>query len=91
VKIKEEKEKCKLCGRHSNCYWVEVRKEKKRWSLVKGSNSLDEKIENERTRRKKDRGKISKRKKPLLDDLEHRVGRKERQAGEALETWVRLT
>jgi hypothetical protein len=26
VKIKEEKEKCELRGRHSDCYWVEVRK-----------------------------------------------------------------
>jgi hypothetical protein len=25
-KIKEEKEKCELHGRHSDCYWVEVRK-----------------------------------------------------------------
>jgi hypothetical protein len=26
VKIKEEKAKLELCGRHSDCYWVEVRK-----------------------------------------------------------------
>jgi hypothetical protein len=26
AKIKEEKEKCELRGRHSDCYWVEVRK-----------------------------------------------------------------
>jgi hypothetical protein len=26
VNIKEENEKCKLHGRHSDCYWVEVRK-----------------------------------------------------------------
>jgi hypothetical protein len=26
AKIKEEKEKCELFSRHSDCYWVEVRK-----------------------------------------------------------------
>jgi hypothetical protein len=26
VNIKEEKVKCELHGRHSNCYWVRVRK-----------------------------------------------------------------
>ena len=30
VKIKEEKEECKLHGRHSDCYWVEVRKRAKK-------------------------------------------------------------
>ena len=26
VNIKEEKEKCEMCGRHSDYYWVKVRK-----------------------------------------------------------------
>jgi hypothetical protein len=47
---------------------------------------LDEEIEDERSERKKDHGKNSKWKKPPLDSLEHRVRRKERQAGEALKT-----
>jgi hypothetical protein len=65
-KIKEEKEKCELRGRHSDCYWVEVRKEKKRRSEVKGSKSLDEEIKDDRSTRKKDHGQLSKRKNPLI-------------------------
>jgi hypothetical protein len=41
--------------------------------------------------RKKDRGQLSKKKNVSLDALEHRARRKERQAGEALKTWVKLT
>jgi hypothetical protein len=52
---------------------------------------LDEEIEDERSTRKKDHGKLSKWKNPLLDALEHRVRRKERQVGEALKTRVKLT
>jgi hypothetical protein len=52
---------------------------------------LDEEIEDDRSVRKKDHGKLSKRKKPPLDSLEHRARRKERQVGEALKTWVKLT
>jgi hypothetical protein len=52
---------------------------------------LDEEIEDDRSRRKKDRGQLSKRKNPLLDALEHHTRRKERQAGEALKTQVKLT
>jgi hypothetical protein len=52
---------------------------------------LDEDIEDDRSRRKKDRGQLNKRKNPLLDALEHHARRKERQAGEALKTWVKLT
>jgi hypothetical protein len=68
-----------------------VRKEKKRWSEVRERKSLDEEIEDDRSARKKDRGQLSKRKNPPLDALEHRARRKERQAGEALKTWVKLT
>jgi hypothetical protein len=52
---------------------------------------LNEEIEDDRSTRKKDRGQLSKWKNPPLDALEHRVRRKERQAGEALKTWVKLT
>jgi hypothetical protein len=52
---------------------------------------LDEEIEDDRSTRKKDRGQLSKWKKPLLDSLEHRTRRKERQDDEALKMWVKLT
>jgi hypothetical protein len=52
---------------------------------------LDEEIEDDRSARKKDRGQLSKWKNPPLDALEHHARRKERQAGEALKTWVKLT
>jgi hypothetical protein len=52
---------------------------------------LDEEIEDDRSAGKKDHGKLSKQKNPSLDALEHHARRKERQAGEALKTWVKLT
>jgi hypothetical protein len=52
---------------------------------------LDEEIGDDKSARKKDRGHVSKWKKPPLDALEHRARRKERQAGEALKIWVKLT
>jgi hypothetical protein len=52
---------------------------------------LDERIEDDRSTRKTDRGQLSKRKNPPLDALEHHVTRKERQAGEALKMRVKLT
>ena len=52
---------------------------------------LDEEIEDYKSTRKKDHGQLNKRKKPLLDALEHHARRKERQAGKALKTWVKLT
>jgi hypothetical protein len=52
---------------------------------------LDEEIEDDRLSRKKDNGKLNKQKNPPLDALEHHVRRKERQDGEALKTWVKLT
>jgi hypothetical protein len=51
---------------------------------------LYEETEDEVSTRKKDRGKLSKKKKSPLDVLEHRVGRKERQVDEALKMWVKL-
>jgi hypothetical protein len=52
---------------------------------------LDEETKDDRSTRKKDHGKLSKRKNPSLEALEHRTRRKERQVGEALKTWVKLT
>jgi hypothetical protein len=52
---------------------------------------LDEEIKDDRSERKTDHGQLSKRKNPPLDALEHRMRKKERQAGEALKTWVKLT
>jgi hypothetical protein len=52
---------------------------------------LDEEIEDDRSTRKMDHGQLSKRKNPPLDALEHHARRKERQVGEALKTWVKLT
>jgi hypothetical protein len=51
----------------------------------------DEKIEDERYEMKMNCGQLNKWKKPPLDALEHYVTRKERQAGEALKTQVKLT
>jgi hypothetical protein len=33
--IKEEKEKCELHGRHSDCYWVEVSKREENMEQIK--------------------------------------------------------
>jgi hypothetical protein len=51
---------------------------------------LDEEIEGDRSKRKMDHGKLSKKKNPPLDALDHRTRRKQRQDGEALKTWVKL-
>ena len=51
---------------------------------------MDEEVKDTRSKRKKDRGQLNKQKKPPLDALEHRMRRKERQAGEALKIWVKL-
>jgi hypothetical protein len=52
---------------------------------------LDEEIKDDISVRKRDCGQLSKRKKMSIDDLEHRVRKKERQVGEALKMWVKLT
>jgi hypothetical protein len=52
---------------------------------------LDEEIEDDRSTRKTNCGELSKQKNLPLVSLEHRARRKERQAGEALKTWVKLT
>jgi hypothetical protein len=45
VKIKEEKGECELHRRHSDCYWVEVRKREEK---TERSKSLDEEIGDDR-------------------------------------------
>jgi hypothetical protein len=52
---------------------------------------LDEEIEDDRSERKMDHGQLNKWKKIPFNALEHHVRRKERQVGEALKTWVKLT
>jgi hypothetical protein len=51
---------------------------------------LDEEIEDDKSTRKRDRRKLNKWKNPPLDSLEHRVRRKERQAGKARKNRVKL-
>jgi hypothetical protein len=50
---------------------------------------LNEKIEDDRSSRKMDRGQLNKWKKMSTSALEHFMGKKERQAGEARKTWVK--
>jgi hypothetical protein len=52
---------------------------------------LDEEIKDDRSKRNMDHGQLRKCKMPLLDALEHRARRKERQVGKALKTCVKLT
>jgi hypothetical protein len=68
-----------------------VVKEEEKKERSKGEQALDEKIEENRSTRKMDHGQLSKRKNPPIDALEHLAGKKERQAGEAQKTWVKLT
>ena len=70
---------------------VKVSKEKKRRREVREIKLLEEEIEDDTSTRKKDHGQLNKRKNPPLDALEHRMRRKERQAGKALKTRVKLT
>jgi hypothetical protein len=54
-------------------------------------NSLDEEIEDDRSARKMDRGRLGKWKNPPLDALEHRMRRKERRVGEVHKKRIKLT
>jgi len=65
-------------------------KEQKR-SEVRESKSLDGEIEEDKSARNMDHGKLSKRKNPPMDTLAHLIKKKERRAGKALKTQVRLT
>jgi hypothetical protein len=40
MKIKEEKAECELRGRHSDCYWVEVRKREEKMERSKRKQSV---------------------------------------------------
>jgi hypothetical protein len=66
-------------------------KKEKIWSESRERNLLDDEIEENISARKMDRGQLNKQKKPLVDALENLMGRTERQAGEALKIWVKLT
>jgi hypothetical protein len=66
-------------------------KEKKIWSELHKRKPLDDEIEDDKSTRKMDRGQLSKQRKKPLGALEHRARREERQAGEALKRWVKLT
>jgi hypothetical protein len=68
-----------------------VRKREEKTERSKRKKSLDEEIKDDRSTRKMDHGQLSKQKNPPVDALENLAGRKERQAGEALKTWVKLT
>jgi hypothetical protein len=52
---------------------------------------LEEKIEEDKAVRKMDHGQLSKWKKTSTSALEYLTENKERQVGEALKTWVKLT
>ena len=66
-------------------------KKQKRRSEVRERESLNEKIEENKSTKKMDHGQLNKWKKTPTDALEHPMGKKERQADEALKTWVKLT
>ena len=74
-------------------FWkkAKIKEEKKGWCEVRESELLDKEIEDDRSARKMDHGQLNKQKKPPLDALEHRMRRKERHVGEALQIWVKLT
>jgi hypothetical protein len=40
MRIKEEKGECKLCGRHSDYYWVEVSKKEEKMEQSKEKQSV---------------------------------------------------
>jgi hypothetical protein len=92
AKKKEEKRRSVNCAEDA---WTEIGskwpKKQKRRSEVRENEPLDEKIEETNQARKMDRGQLNKRKNPPMDTLEHFAGKKERQAGEAWKTWVKLT
>ena len=52
---------------------------------------MDEKIRDDISERKNDRGQLSKERNPSLDALEHREMKKERHADEAWKKRVKLT
>jgi hypothetical protein len=68
--------------------WLKKRKIR---NEVRENEPLDERIEENISKRKMDHGKLNKKKNPLVNSLEHFTRRKERQAGEAWKMRVKLT
>jgi hypothetical protein len=66
-------------------------KKNKRRSEVRESYLLKEKIKEDISTKKMDHGQLSKWKNPSTSALENLTEKKERQAGEALKMWVKLT
>jgi hypothetical protein len=64
---------------------------KKKRSELRERESLNEKTKEERSTRNMDHGQLSKKNNPSMSALEHLVGKEERQVGEALKMWVKLT
>jgi hypothetical protein len=52
---------------------------------------LDRESEEDRSTMNMDHGRLSKKKYPPIDSLDHLAIKKETQAGEALKTWVKFT
>jgi uncharacterized coiled-coil DUF342 family protein len=59
-------------------------------SKVRENKPLDEKIEENISTRRTNRGQLNKWKNPLMDALEHLAGKMERQVGEARKTPVKV-
>jgi hypothetical protein len=59
--------------------------------MIKEDRSARNMDRGQLNKQKKDHGQLSKIKKSPVDDLEHLMRKKERQAGEALKTQVKLT
>jgi hypothetical protein len=66
-------------------------KKQKRRSEVRKNKSLNEKIEEDKSTRKMDRGQLNKGKNPPMDSLENLTEKKERQLDEAWKMQVKLT
>jgi hypothetical protein len=93
-KLKKKEEK-RGSMNYTEGTWIEngskYPKEKKIGSEARESEPLNEEIEEDRSTKKMDCVQISKQKKAPMDALEHLMGKKERQVGKALKTWVKLT
>jgi hypothetical protein len=90
VKKKEEKRRSVNCVEDA---WIEIGskwlKNKKIRSEARESYLLKEKIEDDRSTRKMDHGKLSNQKKMSTSALDHLAGKKERQASGARKMWVK--
>jgi hypothetical protein len=69
---------------------LKLSKKQKIRRKVRESYSLKEKIKENRSTKNMDHGQLNKKKNPSMNALEHLIEKKERLAGEALETWVKL-